>query len=72
MSKYLEVEKRLSQRAFVEFKAMLESGYLDGIISYDLVQAAKFAGANDDKELLEALKIVLEYYTNEDILEELE
>lgn len=72
MSKDLEVEKRLSQRAFDEFKSMLASGYLDGIITYDLVQAAKYAVANGDKELLEAIKIVLKYYTNEDILEGLE
>ena len=72
MKKYLEVEKRLSQRAFDEFKSMLDSGYLDDMIIYDLVQAAKFAVANDEKDLLEALEIVLEYYTNEDILEGLE
>ena len=72
MSKDLEVENLISQRAFDEFKSMLAFGHLDDMIIYDLVQAAKFAVANDEKELLEALKIVLEYYTNEDVLEELE
>ena len=73
MNKHIElVEKRLSQRAFDQFKEVVCSGSLDDMIIYDLVQAARFAIKFYDKELLEALKIVLKYYTHEDIIGELE
>lgn len=54
----------LEQKAFNQFKAMLDRGHLDGIVVYELVNALTYAIEGDDKELVEALKVVLAYYTN--------
>lgn len=54
----------LEQKAFTQFKEMMSRGYLDGIMVYDLVNALTYAIKEEDKVLVEALEIVLQYYTN--------
>jgi hypothetical protein len=54
----------LEQKAFDQFKKMMTAGYLDGIVVYDLVNALTYAIEGEDKILVEALEIVLQYYTN--------
>jgi hypothetical protein len=54
----------IEQKAFTQFKKMMDSGYLDGIVVYDLVNALTYAIESEDKVLVEALEVVLQYYTN--------
>lgn len=56
----IEIEKK----AFTQFKKIMDSGYLDGIVVYDLVNALTYAIESEDKVLVEALEVVLQYYTN--------
>ena len=54
----------IEQKAFTQFKKMMNRGDLDGIVVYDLVNALKYSIECEDKALVEALKVVLQYYTN--------
>lgn len=54
----------LEQKALTQFKAMMDRGFLDGIVVYDLVNALTYAIESGDKVMVEALEIVLQYYTN--------
>jgi hypothetical protein len=54
----------LEQKAFTQFKEMMNRGYLDGIVVYDLVNALTYAIEEEDEVLVGALEIVLQYYTN--------
>lgn len=54
----------LEQKAVTQFKEMMNRGYLDGIVVCDLVYALTYAIEEEDKVLVEALEVVLQYYTN--------